>query len=308
MNSFRSFFKGDIAAVLCLLLTMVLFGLTFMFTRVVLVKASVFTLLSWRFFTAFLTMTLLRVFGVFKISLKGLPPSLLLIGLLYPVLYYTFESLGVAMTSAAESGVIISIFPVVSMAMAALFLKEKPGRLQTLSMVVSVLGAIVVVLARGASQLTYSKLGYLTLFGAVFSVGLFYVISRGVSGYSSAAKSYLMLGMGFVAFTAAATLEHLRGGTAALWLTLPFRDRDFLIAIIFLGALTSVLATWAQNYAIERLGVHRSSAFSGIATVVSILAGVLLLREAFTLVQGAGAAMILLGVTGVNVFGNGLAN
>jgi len=125
------------AAIICLLLTFVLFGLTFIFTRVVLARASVFTLLSWRFFTAFFTMTLLRVFGVFKISLKGLPPSLFLIGLLYPVLYYTFESLGVAMTSAAESGVIISIFPVVSMALAAFFLKEKPSVLQMLSMILS---------------------------------------------------------------------------------------------------------------------------------------------------------------------------
>ena len=302
MNFFKSFPKSNAAASLILLLTMVLFGFTFMFTRVALEKASVFGLLSWRFFTAFFSITLLRVFGLWKITLKGAPFSLLIIGLLYPVLYYTFESLGVAMTSSAESGIIISLFPIVSMIMAALFLSEKPRRLQTVSMVLSVLGAVVVVLGRGASHLTFNKLGYLALFAAVFSLGLFYVVSRGVANHSSSAKSYLMLGMGFIVFTAAAAVEQLRNGTVSEWLTLPFKNADFLIAIVYLGALTTVVGAWGQNYAIQQLGVHRSSAFSGIATVVSILAGILILHEPFTLSQGVGAAIILLGVTGVNLF------
>ena len=302
MKFLKTMLKSDGAAVICMILTMILFGLTFMFTRVALAKASVFTLLSWRFFTAFLTMTLLRAFGIWKIKLKGMPLSLLIIGLLYPVLYYTFESLGVAMTSAAESGIIISTFPVVSMVLAAFFLKEQPRRLQILSMALSVLGAIVVVLGKGTAHLTFNKLGYIMLFSAVFSLGLFYVISRSAADYSSSAKSYLMMCMGFVVFTSAAALEHARQGTLLDWLSLPFKNVDFLTAIIYLGALTTVVGTWGQNYAIERLGVHRSSAFSGIATVVSILAGVLLLNEPFTPAQGAGAVMILLGVTGVNLF------
>ena len=302
MSFLKTFYKSNAAAGMILFLTMTLFGLTFMFTRVALEKASVFTLLSWRFFTAFFSITLLRVFGIWKFKLKGLPFSLLIIGLLYPALYYTFESLGVAMTSSAESGIIISLFPIVSMVMAALLLSERPRRLQILSMVLSVLGAVVVILGRGASHLTFNKLGYISLFAAVFSLGLFYVISRGTVKYSSSAKSYLMLGTGFIVFTAAAAVEHLRGGTVSEWIMLPFRNMDFLIAIIYLGALTTVVGTWGQNYAIERLGVHRSSAFSGIATVVSILAGVFLLHEPFTLVQGMGAVIILLGVTGVNLF------
>ena len=302
MSFFKSPHKSDTAAVFCILLTMVLFGLTFIFTRVALATNSVFTLLSWRFFTAFFLMTLLRIIGVWKIELKGIPLSLLCIGLLYPVLYYFFESLGVSMTSAAESGIIISTFPVLSMLLAAFFLKEMPSRLQILSIFVSVLGAVVVVLGKGVSALTFNKLGYITLFSAVFSVGLFYVISRGIPEYSSAAKSYLMMGMGSIAFSAAAAIEHLRNGSFTEWLTLPFKNPDFLAAVLFLGPLTSVVGTWGQNYAIERLGVHRASAFSGIASVVSVLAGVFLLHESFTWIQCAGAVMILLGVTGVNLF------
>lgn len=50
------------------------------------------------------------------------------------------------------------------------------------------------------------------------------------------------------------------------------------------------------NVAISKIGVNRASSFSGVATVVSIIAGALFLGESFSLVQRIGAAVILLGV------------
>jgi drug/metabolite transporter (DMT)-like permease len=300
---FKNFLKSDAFVVLCLLFSMVLFGLSFMFSRLALDSVSAFTLLSWRFFTAFLLMTLLRVFGMWKINFKRMPISLFCIGLFHPILYFLFETLGISLTSVAETGIIISTVPVVSMIMASIFLKENPTRLQIIAMILSVLGAVVVVLSQSVLSPTFSLAGYLALFATVISAGLFFIVSRGVTGYSSEAKSYVMMGMGFVAFTLAALAEHARDHTVSEWLSLPFRDINFLTAMLYLGALTSVVGTWAQNFSIARLGVHRSSAFAGIATVISVLAGVLLLGEPFSLAQGCGMVMILLGVTGVNQFG-----
>jgi len=295
--------ESNTFAVLCILLTMILFGLSFMFSRIALDSASIFTLLSWRFFIAFVLMTLLRIFGVLKIELKGLSASLLWIGLFHPILYFTLETTGIALTSVAESGVIIATFPLVAMVLAVLFLKEYPTRLQTVSIFLSVLGVLLVVLSQGVLSATFSMSGYLALFGAVISAALFYILSRGTTAYSSATKTYIMMGMGFIAFGLAAAIEHTRNNTVSLWLSLPFQNMNFLMAILYLGALTSVVGTLVQNYTIVRLGVYRSSAFSGVATVVTVLAGVLLLNESFTLAQGIGTAMILLGVTGVNQLG-----
>jgi drug/metabolite transporter (DMT)-like permease len=253
-------------------------------------------------------MTLLRIFGLFKINMKGLPLSMLCIGLFQPILYYIFEALGIARTSAAESGIITSTIPIFSMILAALFLKEHPTKLQFVSIILTVIGTVAVVLGRGGSSLTLNKLGYLALFGAVLSAALFFILSRRTAEYSSAAKSYVMLGMGFIVFTAAAAAEHARNGTVSEWLLLPFRNTDFLLTLLYLGALCSIGGTWAMNFSVTRLGVHRTSTFAGISTVVSIAAGVLLLHEPFTFTQGAGAVMILLGVTGVNQFGRKLSN
>ena len=302
LKSLKRFLGSDAFAVCCILLTMVLFGLSFMFSRIALNSASVFSLLSWRFFAAFFLMTMLRVLGIWKIDLKGLPVSLLCIGLFQPILYVSLETLGLSLTSVVESGIITSTTPVMSMIMAVLFLREYPAKLQVVSIIVSVLGMIVVVLSQNVSSPTFSLPGYLALFGAVISAGFFLIFSRSAVNYSSSAKSYVMLGMGFIAFTTTAAIEHARKGAVMEWLALPFHNMDFLMAILFLGALTSVVGLWSMNFGTERLGVHRTSAFLGISTVVSVLAGVLLLREPFTLAQGVGAAMILMGVTGVNQF------
>ena len=302
MGFFKRFFDSNTAAVVCLLFTMLLFGFSFMFSSIALNSSSTFSLLSWRFFTAFFFMTLLRVFGVIKIELKGLPISLLWIGLFHPVVYFVFETLGISKTSVAESGIIISLVPVVSMILAASFLKEHPTFLQILSVILAVLGTVIVTLGSGASSLTFNKLGYLALFGAVFSGALFFVVSRKVANYSSATKSYVMMGMGCVIFTSIALVEHILKGTVSNWLTLPFKNPVFLVAILYLGLLASVLGSLALNYAVVRIGVHRTSASTAITSAVSILAGVLILREPFTLKQCVGAVIILLGVTGVNQF------
>ena len=281
---------------------MVLFGLAFMFTRKALVSASIFTLLSWRFFLAFFLMTALRVLGIWKIDLKGLPLSLLCIGLFQPVMYFFFETTGIRMTSVAEAGIITSMIPIVSMIMAVLFLREYPAWLQLISIILSVLGTIVVVLGQDITSPTFHLLGYFALFGSVTSAALFMVFSRRTVNYSSSAKAYVMLGVGFVAFTAAAAVEHLRNGTVVKWLTLPAYDMNFLGAILYLGTITSVAGMWAMNLSIERLGVHRASTFAGVATVVSVITGVFIMRESLTFAQVLGMIMILLGVAGVNKF------
>jgi drug/metabolite transporter (DMT)-like permease len=303
VKQIKSFFFSDNAALVYILLVMVLFGFSFMFTRIALASASAFSLLSWRFFTAFFSMTLLRIFGILKVELKGLPFSLLCIGLFHPILYFIFETLGIAMTSVAESGIIISTIPIVSMILAALFLKERPAILQILSMILATLGTFVVVLGGSTSSHTFNITGYIVLFGAVISGALFFIFSRNAPDYSSASKSYVMMGMGCIAFTAIAAVEHSLEGTVKEWLMLPFRNRGFFISLLYLGVLASIAGTLAMNFSVARIGVHRTSAFAGVATVVSIIAGVFFLREPFTLLQGAGAAVILLGVTGVNKFG-----
>lgn len=77
---------------------------------------------------------------------------------------------------------------------------------------------------------------------------------------------------------------------------LPFRKGTFLSAIFYQGIGCSVVAFFLSNVAIAKIGVNRTSSFTGVATVVSIISGAVLRKEAFTIFQIIGAVVIIAGV------------
>ena len=103
----------------------VIFGLSFMFSRVVLLTVDTFGMLALRFSIAVLAMNVLVCARVVKVDLKKDLRPLLALGLFQPVLYFTFESLGIKLTNSVISGSMIATVPVAGMLLGAVFLKER---------------------------------------------------------------------------------------------------------------------------------------------------------------------------------------
>lgn len=80
-------------------------------------------------------------------------------------------------------------------------------------------------------------------------------------------------------------------------------DGGFWVAVLYLGLLSSVLAYGLLNFANSHLSVSETSLFSNVTTVVSVLAGVVLLKEPFSVWQMLGVAVILVCVFVANVSG-----
>lgn len=207
--------------------------------------------------------------------------ALLRVALLHPVLYFIGETLGIRLTTASESGVFLACIPVVSLAASALILQKKPGRRQLAGILVTLLGVLITVLA----------------------CALYSVLVEKADGYSSEEITFVMLLAGAAMFGTLAVAQACAGGGLRLLLSLPLRDARFLTAILYQGVGCSVLAFFLSNVAIARIGVNRTSSFIGVSTVVSILAGMLLLGEGFSAMQMLGAAVILLGVYVANASG-----
>jgi len=120
-----------------------IFGFSFLFSKLALELASPFVLLSARFLAAFLVMNLLLLTKKVRLSLRGKPVgSLLLLGLVQPVLYFIFETYGIAMTSASFSGVMIGLVPVMGLIFGVVFLKETCSKFQILCTLLSVVGVV----------------------------------------------------------------------------------------------------------------------------------------------------------------------
>lgn len=293
--------KSNTVGILCAIGCETLYGLSYIFTKQATACASEFALLGWRFFLATLVMSLCVLLGFIKINLKGKPlKPLLLVALCSPCVYFIAETIGISHTTASESGVFLACIPVASLIASTLILKEKPSKMQLVGILITLAGVLITVFAVSASS-SLSILGYAFLLVAVVSYALYSVFVDKAAAYTGAEITYVMLLSGAALFVLLAVTEAGFHGTLSELVRLPFQEPSFLIAILYQGIGCSVLAFFLSNLAISKIGVNRTSSFIGIATVVSILAGALLLREAFTGFQIAGAVIIIAGVYTANI-------
>lgn len=274
-----------------------IFGFSFLFSKLAMNVAEPFVLLAVRFLVAFLLMTLLKQLRLVPCDLKGKDiRPLLILGLLQPVIYFIGESYGIKYTSSSFAGILIALIPIVGLGFGALFLKEKPTVSQILFSVLSVAGVIVMTAMDGMG--TFQWKGFLFLLGAVVSGALFTIQSRSTAEqFTSFERTYVMFGVGTAAFVLMALIQ---GGTnAQMWIT-PLTNGGFWISILYLACVSSVGAFLLLNKALDVLDVARSLVFANVTTVISVLAGIVFLKEHFSAVQAIGIIMVLIGVYGVN--------
>jgi drug/metabolite transporter (DMT)-like permease len=273
-----------------------IFGFSYLFTKVALEVTTPFVLLSVRFTVAFLTMSLIVLTGKVKVNLKGKPVRYLMgLGIVQPVLYFICENYGLSLTSASYSGIIMGMVPVSGMILGRLFLKEKVSAFQAVCAVCSVVGAA---LTAVGGPVAFSLLGTLLLIGSVFAGPLFNVISRSIADkFTAFERTYVMMGFGCAVFTVMALLQNHKDLAVIL---VPLRTPSFWVAVLYLAAGASVIAFMMVNYAVTYLSVARTTIYNNFSTVVSVLGGIIILKDSFTWVQIVGIVVILLGVFGVS--------
>lgn len=281
---------------LCAIACETLFGFSYLFTKNATGQASEIVLLGWRFLIAVLAMGICAATGIIRIKIKGkalLP--LLLVALFSPVIYFIGETYGISNTTASESGAFLACIPVASLIASSLILKKKPSKMQVAGILTTLVGVLVTVFAVGVNT-SLSIWGYAALFIAVISYALYSVFVEKAENYTGEEITFVMLASGAVVFIIMALLQGALNGNIAEIVELPFSNTSFLISCLYQGIGCSVLAFFMSNVAIAKIGVNRTSSFIGIATVVSIVAGVLILKEPFTSFQVIGVVLIIAGV------------
>ena len=84
------------------------------------------------------------------------------------------------------------------------------------------------------------------------------------------------------------------------YIALPFTDMQFLTAVLYLALGCQTVAFILHNYGISVIGANRSSSFAGITTLTSVLSGVIILGESFSVLQGIATLLILIGAYEAN--------
>lgn len=296
MNAKKQTF-GIIAA----LLANVIFGFSFIFSKMALSVAEPIIILSARFTISFLVLNILLIFGNFKLDYKGKPKlRLLLMGLMQPLLYFIFELFGLSLVSSALSGVIIALVPVVVMILAVFLLSEKPTVMQILCTILSIIGVALISVISNDGSKNYT-LGVILLVGAVICAAFFNVLSRGESArFSPFERTYIMFLLATVGFNIIGAVIYKGEYISSLFTA--FTHYEFSVSVAYLSVLSSVAAFLLYNYSTTVINVVQSASFSNIITVVTVIAGVVILKDNFGIWEYLLCALIVLGVWGVNVF------
>ena len=295
--------KALLSGCLCACACEILHGMSYAFTKQSTGEAGVFFVLGWRFLLAAAVMTVCVALGLVKVNYRGKPlRPLLSVIFLCPCIYFLGETLGISRTTSTECGIFVASIPVISLIASTLLLKKRPTWLQVAGITITLIGMLTCVAAAGMTS-SFSPSGYLFLSLAVISYSLYFVYVDKASVYTGAELTYAMQIAGAALFTVLALIEAACKGNVGELALLPFRDKPFLISVLYLGIGCSVFAFWLSNLAVAKLGVNRAASFIGVATLVSVITGTLMLRESFTLPQIVGAALIILGVYMANAAG-----
>ncbi|MFJ7737545.1 DMT family transporter [Lysinibacillus sp. NPDC097287] len=292
--------KAYVAAILyaCII------GFSFMFVKFTLTVASPMETLAHRFTVAFIgALILLRVKKIqlnitWKDALQILPMALL-----YPIAFFAFQISGLARISSSEAGIIQAAIPIFTLVLASVILKEKATRGQLVFISLSVFGVIYLFIMSGAGAEIANLIGSVFILTSALASALYNVFVRKLTQqYSVIIITFMMTFIGFVVFNSMAIGQHVMSGTLIEYFQ-PFMHMKFVLSILYLGVLSSLVTLFLSNYALSKIEAAKMSVFNNFSTLITILVGVMFLKEDFYLYHLIGAIFIIVGIVGTNYFG-----
>ncbi|KZE70426.1 transporter [Paenibacillus elgii] len=291
-------------AYICAVLNAVIIGFSFLFTKQALESADPLDTLMFRFLLSAVVMSVPAAIGWVKLDYSNKRiKDVLLLAVFYPVAFFAFQAFGLVHAGSAEGGILYAFTPVITMLLASWFLKERTNAKQKLSIFLSVFGVVFVFVMNGRSIDVSNMNGLLLLFLSCVAFAGYSVMARSLSKrFSPWELSFVTTWLGFGAFLLISLGKHGMDGTLGK-LFEPLGSGRFLVAIVYLGVLSSLVTSLLSNYVLSKMEASKMSVFSNLGTVVSIAAGALVLGETVTVYHLVGSVMIIAGVIGANRFG-----
>ncbi|GAA0797247.1 DMT family transporter [Clostridium sp. AF19-22AC] len=279
---------GHLAA----LFTIVVWGTTFISTKVLLRNFQPVEILIIRFVIGYILLFLAKP-GLIRLTDRKQEWVFAAAGLCGICLYYLLENIALTYTLASNVGVIISAAPFFTAILSKIFLKED-GHMRVsffLGFAVAIVG-ICMMSFSGSETLKLNPKGDILALAAAFVWACYSVLTKKISGYgySTIQNTRHMFGYGILFMIPAAVAFDFRLGLSRL------ADPVNLLNILFLGAGASALCFVTWNMAVQILGAVRTSVYIYIVPVVTIVTSVLILHEKITGTAALGAGLTLAGL------------
>ena len=283
--------KGTGTGHITALITIVIWGTTFISTKILLADFTPIEILFFRFL-----MGLLVLIAVYpkRLGIKDKKQELTFAaaGLCGICLYYLFENIALTYTMASNVGVIVSVAPFFTAVLSHVLRKteEKLKAQFFIGFIVAITG--ICLISFSSSELKLNPIGDILAIVAAFVWAVYSLLTRKISGY----------GLNTVGTTR-------KIFTYGILFMLPFLfvldfnldvqkviKPEYVLNLIYLGLGASALCFVTWNYAVGVLGTVKTSVYIYIVPVITATSSVIVLKEKITWVAAIGIGLTLIGL------------
>ena len=273
------------------LVTIVIWGTTFISTKILLTD---FTPIEILFFRFLLGLLVLIVVYPKRLGIKDKKQELTFAaaGLCGICLYYLLENIALTYTMASNVGVIISVAPFFTAVLSHVLLKteEKLKAQFFIGFIVAMTGICLISFSGGALQL--NPIGDILAIAAAFVWAIYSLLTRKISGYGyntiQTTRRIFTYGIFFM-------LPFLFVFDFSLDVQKVFK-LEYALNLIYLGLGASALCFVTWNYAVKVLGAVKTSVYIYIVPVITVVTSVIVLKEEITWMAAAGIGFTLIGL------------
>lgn len=281
-------------SMLLLLLTMAVWGSTFVVTKELVTVWPPFTVALAR--VGFGALVLLPLAISRHRRGDHLPwRAIWAMGFIGVALYYVMFNLGMVYVSAAQGALVQASIPAMTALVAVLWLRERASPLRWFGIALSVAGVLVVVSGNsGADGGESSLLGNVLIFISVVCWGLYTALAKRAARFDSLVITAAMMAAGAVWLIPAAGYEIVMANLAGQGLPpLPLKG---WLGIVYLGFVASGLAFLLYNASLRHLDASAVGVYTNLIPVVGVLTGVVALGDPLTARAVIGGLVVMLGV------------
>lgn len=272
------------------LLTILIWGTTFISTKILLIDFMPVEILFFRFLLGYVVLILIYSRPLRTESFRE---ELLFMaaGLCGVTLYFLVENIALVYTLASNVGVIVSIAPFLTAVLAQFFLEGEKLHGQFLFGFGIALTGIVLIGLNGSFILKLNPLGDLLAFLAPVVWAIYSVLMRRISerNYHTIGSTRRVFFYGLLFMIPALFLFEFHLDLGRLG------DIENIFNMLFLGLGASALCFVTWNRAVGLLGAVKTSVYIYLVPVITVAASVLILQEQITWVTGLGTGLTLLG-------------
>ncbi len=272
-------------------ISMFFWGMSYIWSKIVF---EVYSPLTTIYFRLLISFVVLFLFGYATRQLKPIQKKdrWLFLGsaFLNPFLYFIGENYGLSMVSASLSSIIVATIPLFAPFAGWFFFREKLKLFNIAGLLLSFAGLLLIILNKNF-ELSANSWGILLLFLAVFSAVFYVAALKKLSNHYNAVTII--------------TWQNMIGSLYFLPFFLLIDGPSFMstkpgilpiISLLMLGLFASSLAYVLYTLVVKYLGVIKSSLYTNLIPVFTVIFSIYLLDETFTLRKTAGMAIVILGV------------